>query len=556
MKRLLLALGIAAAVLLGGCGGGGGGSSTPSAPSNPGNPGGGGGSGGGGGATPTPGPTGTAIPNTTVTIGTPGPLPSYAPAVNTLSSSSTQIVTTPGRISATQNGSPLSAGAALSLNVYSSDKSGSTCLVYVPNGSNTGTACTYPAAGSTPAPVAIKAVNDGVAVQYNGGPTTPGGAITISASIPGTASVAVNNPAPAIGHNSSSGVSGWGGGGILYNSGVIYSTQNSASAPIAMTSYSNGIAGATMANLNAIPSLTSAAGGGLIMGPDGNLWGTEQNATTVFKMNPTTGAAIEVGISCPSGSQGGSGTETLGPQTGIVSDGTNVYVLCADEAGHGGANNAVNTINPTTDAVTTCTLGSGGGHPAGAFANGAAYSSGNIYTEDTIGGGSRAGGASAGVWVQVPVSNCGQFTEAQVGGHYTLGDGNLTLMSDGNLYSEGDGIMASTSFSGATAANPSFTLADGGGGLVQDTVLGSKWFFGLSGGSDLEGTSAWSGGTAYIIDANHNKNYVPLSAGGSAMAAGQCEEAAMMGGGNGIIQLPDGKLAWPAESNWICFANL
>ena len=378
----------------------------------------------------------------------------------------------------------------------------------------------------------------------------------ISASVSGTASVAVTYPAPVVGHNTASSVSGWGGGGIVYNNGIIYSAQNSASAPVAMTSYSNGVAGSSMSNLNAIPALTNAAAGGLIMGPDGNLWGTEQNATKAFKMNPSTGVAIEIGISCPSGSQGGSGTAVLGPQTGIVSGGGNVYVLCADEAGHGGTNNAVNTINPSTDAVTTCTMGSGGGTPAGAFADGAIYSGGNIYTEDTIGGGSRPGGASSGVWVSIPASNCGNFTEFKPGGSYTLGVGNLQLMSDGNLYSEGDNYLASTSFGGATAASPAFNLSDGGGGLVQDTVLGSKWFFGDSGGSDLIINTAWSGGTQYLIDGAHHANFVPLNAGGSAMSAGQCEESFSAGGGNGMIQLPDGKLAWAAQSNWICFANI
>ncbi|HTX02358.1 MAG TPA: hypothetical protein VMD07_01655, partial [Candidatus Acidoferrales bacterium] len=148
--------------------------------------------------------------------------------------------------------------------------------------------------------------------------------------------------------------------------------------------------------------------------------------------------------------------------------------------------------------------------------------------------------------------------ESNLGGATINGYGNLVMMSDGNLYSEDDGYMASTSFSGVTAANPSFVVSgnDGGGGLVQDTILGSKWFFGTSGGSDLIANSLWTGGSQYIIDAYHHENYVPLSAGGTAMAPGTCEDAFNAGGGMGIIQLPDGKLAWTAENNFVCFANL
>jgi hypothetical protein len=167
------------------------------------------------------------------------------------------------------------------------------------------------------------------------------------------------------------------------------------------------------------------------------------------------------------------------------------------------------------------------------------------------------------VWVSFPVSNCGNFTESKLNGSYTHGDGNVVLMSDGNLYSEVDNYMASTSFGGATAASPAFTFQLGGGGLAQDNVLGSKWFFGTADSSDLEMNSAWTGGTQTLIDANHNTNYLPLSAGGTAMTAGTCEVAFNQGGGLGIIQLPDGKLAWPDATdglesgrNYICIANL
>ncbi|HTX02373.1 MAG TPA: hypothetical protein VMD07_01730, partial [Candidatus Acidoferrales bacterium] len=335
MKRILLALGVVATACLIGCGGGGGGS-TPSAPSNPGNP--------GGGSTATPGPTPTPSnsqnpTSTVVTIGTPGPMPSQV-AINSLGSNATQLLTTTGRVSATQNGTPMAAGAAINVTITSSDKSGSTCLVYVANGSTTGSPCTYPAAGSTPAPVTIAHVNDGVAVQYNSGPMAPGGSFTIAGTVPGAgsqpASVTESNPAPSVGHNTTAFSGSYGGGGIVYSSGNIYTTQNSASSPIGITSYANGVAGASVSSMLVAGSLTNAPAGGLILGPDGNLWGTEQNASKVFKVSPLGGPVTEVAISCPNGSSGGSGTGVLGPQTGIVSGGGNVYVLCADEASHAG----------------------------------------------------------------------------------------------------------------------------------------------------------------------------------------------------------------------------
>ncbi|MGH7717079.1 MAG: hypothetical protein ACREML_13920, partial [Vulcanimicrobiaceae bacterium] len=54
-----------------------------------------------------------------------------------------------------------------------------------------------------------------------------------------------------------------------------------------------------------------------------------------------------------------------------------------------------------------------------------------------------------------------------------------------------------------------------------------------------------------------------LTAGGTAAHVGECEVALDNGGGNGVIQLPDGKLAWPVATdgaetgrNWVCIANL
>jgi len=350
MKRIILALGVVATAFLIGCGGGGGGS-TPSAPSNPGNPGPTATPGGGGGPTATPGPTPTPSQSqnpasTVVTIGSPSQLAKSQ--VNTLASGTTQVLSTVGRISATQNGSPMSNGAAINATITSSDKSGTTCLVYVANGATTGSPCTYPAVGSTPAPVTIAHVNDGVAVQYNDGPSAPGGTFNISGNVPGAsqqpAAVAMNNPAPVVGHTGSGSVLPW-GGGIVYSAGNIYFTQNSATNPIGVVSYANGVAGSSPSSLTVV-GLTNAPAGGLIIGPDNNLWGTEQNATKAFEVSPAGGAAVEYPISCPNGSQGGSGTTILGPQTGITSGGGNVYVLCADVATHNPAHNTVTTITP------------------------------------------------------------------------------------------------------------------------------------------------------------------------------------------------------------------
>ena len=561
MKRILLVLG--AVVALAGCGGGGGGgSSTPAAP--PGNPG-----GPSGGSTPTPNPAATNAPNTVITIATPGPL-AYT-QVNTIPASGTQNVTTVGRVSATQNGTAMTPGTALNSIISSSDTSGNTCLVYVPNGSNTGSACTYPAAGSTPAPVSIKADGDGYAVQYNNGPINPAETITINGTNGGSgntapAGVTVATPILAMGHTSSNSIAPW-GGGIVYNGGTIYFTQNSTISPIGEVAYSNGAAATSVTNM-AVVGLTGAPAGGLILGPDGNLWGTEQNATKAFKVSPAGGTATEVSISCPSGSSGGSGSTALGPQTGIATDGTYVYVLCADVATKtDGANDAVNQITPSNDSVSTCLLGSGGGSPGGPFANGATYANGNIYTEVSTGAlGSGDGGASSGTWLSIPVnpfSNCASGFATSTSGAFA-GDGNLVMMSDGNLYSEADGAMASISFASATAASPRWdgvtnTSPPGGGGLAQDTVLGSKYFFGTASGHDLDVHTAWTGGK----DVTENpSNMLALGSGGPAGAPGDCEVAFNAGGGTGLIQLPDGKLAWAhntlgltPNSNWLCIAD-
>src|SRR5579883_3369757 len=124
MKRLLLVLGVALA--LAGCGGGGGGSSTPSVPNNPGNP---GNPGGGGGPSPTPLPTATNGPSTVVVVATSSPMALAKTAINPGSTASDSAA-------ATVTGQGMSAGSALYATVTSNDKSGSTCLVLIPQGSN------------------------------------------------------------------------------------------------------------------------------------------------------------------------------------------------------------------------------------------------------------------------------------------------------------------------------------------------------------------------------------------------------------------------------------
>jgi hypothetical protein len=405
---------------------------------------------------------------------------------------------------------------------------------------------------------------DQVAVQYNNGPTPPTGSFNVTVTANGGTSPAnplsVNYPAPAVGQNSSGSVNPW-GGGIIYTNGNIYFTVNSATTPLGVTPYSNGAAGASVGNVTASPALTNAPAGGLILGPDGNFWGTEQNTTKAFAIS-TSGATHEYTISCPSGSQGRSGSEIMGPQTGITTDGSsNVYVLCADVAHHNGQNNAVNQINVASGTVSTCVLSSGGGTPAGSFANGAVYANGTIYSEDWNG----SNGAGSGTWISIPVtsfpSSCSSnFQESTLNGSVT-GFGNVWLMKDGNLYSETDNVMASTAFSGVTPANPAFDYFQGGGGLALDTVLGSGFFVGTADNHDAQILTKWTGGTMITIDANH-PSYVPLSPGGSAMTPGTCEVAANAGGGIGIIQLPDGKFAWPDATdgleigrNYLCFLN-
>jgi hypothetical protein len=96
---------------------------------------------------------------------------------------------------------------------------------------------------------------------------------------------------------------------------------------------------------------------------------------------------------------------------------------------------------------------------------------------------------------------------------------------------------------------------------VQDTVLGSKWIFGTASGHDLDMHTAWTGGSNVTPTPT---NVLALNAGSGAASAGDCEVALNSGGGFGIIQLPDGKLAWshatagldPVSHSWICIANL
>jgi hypothetical protein len=466
---------------------------------------------------------------------------------------------------ATVTGQGMSAGSALYATVTSNDNSGSTCLVLIPQGSNSGTACQYPAPGSTPAPVGVTKSGDQVAVQYNNGATPPTGSFNVTVTANGGTSPAnplsVNYPAPAVGQNSSGSVNPW-GGGIVYTGGNIYFTVNSATTPLGVTTYSNGTAGASVSNVTASPALTNAPAGGLIIGPDGNLWGTEQNATKAFSIS-TSGATHEYAISCPSGSQGDNAQHTgvLGPQTGITTDGTNVYVLCANVANKSdGGHNTVNTIVPGGN-VTSCSLSSAGGTPAGPFANGAVFSGGNIISEEEATGatGSGAGGNASGVWISIPATNCGNFTE--YANAAITGSGNVWLMKDGNFYSETDNLRNTPSLSGFTAASPSFNIFAGGGGLAMDTVLGSGFFVGTADNHDSQILTKWTGGTMITVDANH-PSYVALSPGGSAMTPGTCEVAFNAGGGVGIVQLPDGKFAWPVATNgletgrnYLCFLN-
>jgi hypothetical protein len=572
MKRLLLIFGITAAVLAG-CGGGGGGSSPPPAmgPSNPGAPVNGATtppSTSSPGATPTPKPSGTATPTATpsglaVSIGSPGAL--SANAINPLAPPpAPQATGGVAPVSATQNGAPLAAGTVLNGQIFSNDKSGNTCLVYVPNGSTSGTPCAYPAPGSTPQPVTIKAVGDGVAIQYNDAPMNPAAQITLSGTFPSASSQPANVAVPltvAVGHTAPGAVEPW-GGGIVYANNAIYFTQFSKTNPIGMVTYVNGTAGSSPTNLGSA-SLTNEPAGGLIMGPDGRLWGTEQNNSRVFAMT-TSGVTTEYPISCPSGSSSGTTARAnlLGPQTGITTDGTSVYVLCADVAHGNPANNVVVQLNPAGATTAACT----GTGSFGSFANGAIYANGYIITAEGSGGagGSGAGGANSGKWLAIPtagnLASCStQFVESVQLGSMT-GDGNV-VMSGSTLFSETDD--ASGSFAGAfnVAGTPNAPFADQsglGGGLAQDQKLGSNWFFGTAQYTDLLAAKSFSAASAQSFTAS-----VPLAAGGASANAGECEVSLNSGGGFGLIQLPDGKLAWPAATdgdeagrNWICFANL
>lgn len=463
----------------------------------------------------------------------------------------------------TVTGQGMTAGAALYATVSSNDASGSTCLELIPQGQTSGTPCSYPAAGSTPAPVGVTHSGDQVAVQYNNGATPPTGAMNITVAANGGTGpltpFSMNYPAPAVGQNTSGSINPW-GGGVVYANGNIYFTVNSATSPLGSTTYSNGTAGSSVSYVNASPALTNAPAGGLIIGPDNNFWGTEQNATKAFSMSPS-GATHEYTISCPSGSSADNAQHTglLGPQTGITTDGTNIYVLCADVAHKtDGGNNTINTIT-TTGNVTSCSLKALGGTPAGPFANGAAFSGGNILTEESSGAtGGGAGGASSGVWISIPATNCGNFTE--FANSAITGSGNVWLLG-GNLYSETDNLSATPAFGSATVANPKFNIFAGGGGLALDNVLGSGFFVGTADNHDAQILTKWTGGSMITIDAG-KPSYVPLSAGGSVMTAGTCEVAFNSGGGMGIVQLPDGKFAWPDATegletgrNYLCFLN-
>jgi hypothetical protein len=578
MKRILLVF--AAAALLAGCGGGGGGggTTTPTVPIPP-NPGSSNTPAPGSTSSPAPGntsspapgnssspaPGASNAPGTLIKIGNPGvlcesavnPLPANATQVTTQTNCTATAAPSVARVTATG----MTNGATLNSTISSNDKSGNTCLVYVPNGSSSGTPCTYPSAGSTPTPVTIKASGDGFAIQYNDRPMNPAGSITISGTNPGTGNVAptsvsVANPSVAVGHNASNATTVW-GGGIVYMSGNIYVTQNDPLHPIGVTSYSNGVAGSAVTDITASPALTNAPAGGLVADSLGNLWGTEQNNTKVFKMS-TSGATTEYTISCPTGTAGGSaGAATqLGPQTGIAIGGGFVWSFCADVGGHTATNNYINQINPSTGTVTTCLTPASSGPFAqdGSFANGAIYSNGTLYTDE------MNGIPGAGEWIAFPTAGFSSSCTISATLPSTGYGGNVWQLADGNLYSTSDEMMATTGFSNATTASPAFNFGGAfpGGGLVLDSILGSGYYFATSEGVDLVVNTKWSGGTQFTVQES-----VPLNAGGSLPTAGQCEVALNSGGGTGMVQLPDGKIAWPVATdgiesgrNWVCFANL
>jgi hypothetical protein len=513
-------------------------------------------------------PTATNAPATVVVAATSSPFAIKKSAINPAATS-----TNGGALTVTGQG--MTAGAALYATVASNDKSGSTCLELIPQGQTSGTACAYPAAGSTPAPVGVTKSGDQVAVQYNNGATPPTGSFNITVTANGGTSpltpFAMNYPAPVIGAVNNASLQPW-GGGIVYANNNIYYTLNSKTTPLAVEPYSNGAAGSTIGSITASQALTNAPAGGLIIGPDNNFWGTEQNATKAFKITPS-GSTTEYSLTCPSGSAGATGvgsSQVLGPQTGITTDGTNVYVLCANVASitsgtPDGGDNTINTINASSGTVTACSLKSGGGHAQGPFGNGAVYANGYIYSEDMFSPGSGAGGGGGGGdWIAIPVTNCGQFNEMTNAG--MTGSGNVWLFKDNNLYSETDSLLGTPSgqnVSGFTAANPTFAnsgsnIQRGGGGLAMDTVLGSGFFVGTADAVDSIVQTKWTGGTQIIPN-----TYVPLASGGTAIAPGSCEVAYNDGGGVGIIQLPDGKFAWPVGTdalepsthNNLCFLN-
>jgi hypothetical protein len=546
MKRIFLAIGVVATAFLIGCGGGGG--TSPSAPSNPGGPGAPTAPPGGGGSTPTPGPTPTPSQSqnpasTVVTIGSPGAITKSQ--VNTLANGVTQVISTVGRITATQNGTPMATGAPINVSVTSSDKSGTTCLIYVANGASTGTACTYPAVNSTPPPVTIAHVGDGVAVQYNDGPSAPGGTFSINGNAPGAsqqpAAVTMSNPAVGIGHTANNaGILPW-GGGVAYANGEIYYTQNNAINPIGMVSYANGVAGTSVANMVAA-GMSNAPAGGLVIGPDGNLWGTEQNASKVFEVAPAGGLVTEYAITCTGGNA----------QTGIVSGGGFVWALCGNTGTHDNLHNWLNRITPGNTTIASCNVPT----TYSAFGNGAVYSNGTLYSEEVTAGGGD------GDWVSIPTSTSGSpcggaIFESNLGNAPFLGRGSLTMIGS-NLYSEVDQISANTSFTSPAAPGTKFVFSQGGGGLVQDGILGSTVVFGASDEMDLDMHASWASSTRATLTAT-----LALSAGSGASNAGECEVGFNTGGGNGMIQLPDGKLAWPVATagaetvrNWLCIANL
>lgn len=376
----------------------------------------------------------------------------------------------------------------------------------------------------------------------------------------------MNYPAPAIGATGNGTQTPW-GGGIAFLSNNIYFTTNSASQPIGYVSYSNGTVGGAISYLTASSNLKNAPAGGLVA-VGNTLYGTEQNSSEAFSIT-TSGSVTKYALTCPSSGNAGSGSALVYPQTGITTDGSNVFVLCGEVATRTDTtHNTVNEIS-STGTVTSCQLNSAGGNTAGPFANGAVYANGVIYSETSFGSaGGGAGGATGGDWIAIPVnplSNCGHFQE--MGNAAITGSGNVWLQPDKNLYSETDNLMAAPAavgFGSATVGSPSFAnggvyMGQGGGGLAMDGVLGSGFFVGTADRVDAIIHTKWSGGTAIVPN-----TFLALSSGGTPISVGQCEVAYNAGGGMGAIQLPDGKFAWPhatdgdpaaATQNWLCVLN-